>query len=446
MSHSERIIESYFSVSEGQLVAGGRRISELAEEFGTPLYVYSPEVLRRKMKDMACALPGFDVYFSVKSNPTPAIVQVLLGEGCGLNVATTGELFLARECGCAPEKIILAGAGKTDRELEAGVRSCVEEIYAESLAEIEKLSCLANTHRREVRVGIRMNPGEISWQDKVVMDQKPAAYGFDEADLEEAVHKIRISENLEFCGINVYFGTQILSVDLLLGAYSYAFDIAAQVADAADRQLRTIDFSGGFGVPYYPNEKELPLEDFACQLQAIISQARQHSGLERTRLVVEPGRYLVSEAGLYVTRVIARKRSYGKEYLIVDGGIHHHLAATGNLGHVIKRNFPIAVANRICEEHVEYMDIVGRQCSSLDTLARNAKLPAVCPGDTVVFFQSGAYARSVSPLGFRSHPAPPEVMVENGRARLVRVGGDNSNVICGTCLDKNIWMQEQENV
>jgi diaminopimelate decarboxylase len=437
MTHEQKIIKEYYDVSDGQLVIGKLPITEIVNRHETPFYLYNPEVIKKKIKKVSQALPKFEIYYSVKANPAPDIIQMLIDEGCGLNVATKGELALACKCSCPPGKIILAGAGKTEKELDAGIVTGVSEIHVESIDEIEKLSILAKKHDSKVQVAIRLNPGQVCRDGKIVMAEKAAAYGFDEVDLEKAAQKIINSENLELCGIHVYLGTQILNKELLLGGYEHAFELAKQLVNICSCELKTIDFSGGFGIPYYSNEKELPIDEFGQQLLPIIKQAQNHKGLSQTRLVIEPGRYLLSEGGLYVTRVIGQKKSYGKQFIIIDGGIHHHLAASGNLGHVIKRNFPIVVANRLAEDKTKKYDITGRQCSALDTLARNVELPVVETGDIIVFFQSGAYARSVSPLGFRSHPAPSELIAENGTVHVIGSKIINDNVL-GTPLGPNI--------
>ncbi|MBN1764007.1 MAG: alanine racemase [Sedimentisphaerales bacterium] len=445
MNHAQLIIKEYYDVSDGQLVIGKLPITEIVRRHETPFYLYSPEVFRMKIRKVTRALPGFEIYYSVKANPAPDVIQIIMDEGCGLNVATRGELILACKCNCPPGKIILAGAGKTEKELDAGIVTGVCEIHVESIEEIEKLSILAKKHDEKVQVAIRLNPGQVCREGKIVMAEKAAAYGFDEADLGKAAQKIICSENLELCGIHVYFGTQILNKELLLGCYEYAFEMAKQLVSMSGCKLRTIDFSGGFGVPYYSNEKEFAIDEFGQQLGPIIKQVQKHEGLSQARLVIEPGRYLLSEGGLYVTRVIGQKSSYGRQFIIVDGGMHHHLAASGNLGHVIKRNFPIVVANRLVGDKTHKYDITGRQCSALDTLAREVELPTVETGDILVFFQSGAYARSASPLGFRSHPVPPELIAENGTVRLMESQIINDS-FQDAPLGSNSKLGEQRNV
>lgn len=442
MDHVNNLILKYFDSKNGELIVGDLSIVDLVKQFDTPFYLYYPEVLEKKLKCLNSALPGFEKYYSVKSNPTPAVLHFFLEKGCGLNVATYGELLLAIKCGCPPSRILLAGSGKTDKELEAGVEMGVSEIHVESIEEIKKLSAIAKMYNHQVQVALRINPGEISGGGEIWMEEKPAAYGLDETELETAANTVMRSENLNLCGLNAYFGTQNLDYRFMLCAYEYTFNIAERLAEYSGCDLKTIDFGGGFGVPYYAHEREFCIDEFGKQLQRTIKSAQQKKGLGDMILVVEPGRYLVAEGGLYVTKVIACKKSYDKRYIIVDGGIHHHLAATGNLGHVIKRNFPLAVANRLDDDTVGPMDVTGRQCSALDTLARDVILPDVKVGDIIVFFQSGAYARSVSPMGFRSHPEPIEIFIEHGRPRVVRRKMNDNELFRDTILNEQCCAEE----
>jgi len=436
MDNVRYLIEEYYKMMNGELVIGEALITDIVDDFGTPVYIYDSAVMKNKLQRLQMALPDFQIIYSVKANPNPALLQFFRKQHCGLNVATAGELLLAIKSGCPSSRIILAGSGKMDKDLEAGVEAGVSEIHVESIEEIRLLSAITKRRGQHMQVSLRFNPGEVSKNGNVLIAEKPAAYGFDEYMLELATDEVARSESLTLCGIHVYFGTQILDIEILLGAYEHTLNLASKLANYAGCKLKTIDFSGGFGVPYYANQKEFPMDEFGRRLQPIISDARTREELSNARMIVEPGRYLVAEGGLYVTRVIGKKMSFDKRFIIVDGGVHHHLAATGNLGHVIKRNFPLAIANRLIEENSQSANVSGRQCSNLDTLARNVKIPETHIGDIVVFFQSGAYARSASPLGFRSHPEPMEVFVEQGVPRIIRQKGGDDDFFRGTTLYK----------
>jgi diaminopimelate decarboxylase len=219
-------------------------------------------------------------------------------------------------------------------------------------------------------------------------------------------------------------GTQILDAEILLAQYRRGISIANAVAQQIDSPLATLDFGGGLGTPYFAHETELDLDAFQQGLVEIDQAMASSQWLANTKAIIEPGRFLVNEAGIYVSRVTRVKRSRGKTFAVIDGGMHHHLAASGNLGQTIKRNYPLAVLNKIDEAATEeVVEIVGPLCTPLDTIGRSISLPLIEAGDLVGVFQSGAYARAASPLGFLSHPTPAEVMVSGNEACLIRRRG-----------------------
>jgi diaminopimelate decarboxylase len=242
---------------------------------------------------------------------------------------------------------------------------------------------------------------------------------------------------LEITGIHVFLGTQILDWDVLLSQYRKAIEIARHAACILKRPLETLDFGGGLGIPYFPHEESLDAGKLRDGLEALISTVRGDGWFCGTRFFVEPGRYLVGEAGVYVTRINDIKTSRGKKFLIVDGGMNHQLAASGNLGQTIKRNYPVAVLNKLDRPAVEIADVVGPLCTPLDVLARGINLPEADVGDLIGVFQSGAYARSASPLGFLSHPSPPEVWIDRGSHRLIRRRGQPDDYLRDQCAEAN---------
>jgi diaminopimelate decarboxylase len=256
------------------------------------------------------------------------------------------------------------------------------------------------------------------------MGGRPAAFGVDEEELIEAVDALSSLDWLEFRGIHLFAGTQILDYRILAAQYRKGIEIARRAATHLKENIHTLDFGGGLGIPYFPHEQELDTRMLRSQLDALCDSLDGDPLLAHTRFLVEPGRYLVGESGLYVARVVDIKCSRGKNFLILDGGMNHHLAASGNLGQTIKRNYPVAAVNKLGQPAELTYEVVGPLCTPLDVLARNAVLPSLEVGDLVAIFQSGAYARSASPLGFLSHPTPPEVWVEGARHRLIRRRGE----------------------
>ena len=246
------------------------------------------------------------------------------------------------------------------------------------------------------------------------MGGKPAPFGVDEESLQAVVARMISEPRITLRGIHLYVGTQILDYRTLLAQYRQGLEIARRVAGWSGRPLETVDLGGGLGVPYFSSESELDIESFGREAQKLIGAVSDEPAFEGTRFVVEPGRYLVAEAGIYVARVVDIKTSRGKKFLVLDGGMNHHLAASGNLGQVIRRNFPIAILNKLDRQACEEVDVVGPLCTPLDVLGRGVLLPVADEGDLVGIFQSGAYARSASPLEFLSRPLPAEVLVTGG--------------------------------
>jgi len=416
-------MKSYSSV-DGILYMSRTSINEIAASYGTPVFVYDASILDQKWNLLRRTFPPeFAISYSVKANPNPAIVRFFLSKGSGLEIASGGELHVALAAGSPPGKILFAGPGKTGIELEFALTRGVGEIHAESGLEIERISALSRKLGLRGPVAIRVNPSEEAQGGAMRMGGKPAPFGIDEEQIDAVIERILSDPCLEFRGIHLFTGTQILNPTVLIRQYRKGIEIAVNVAEKFKQPIRTLDFGGGLGIPYFVNEKELDMEVLRDQLSALMSEVRKEPLFSGTRFMLEPGRYLVGEAGIYVTRITDVKISRGKKYIIVDGGMNHHLAASGNLGQVIKKNFPIAILSKIGHEHREKVDVVGPLCTPLDVLARDAELPAAEVGDLVCVFQSGAYARTASPLDFLSHPHPAEVLVSNGQIELIRRRG-----------------------
>ena len=418
------LIAKYFPESLATLVAGGVPISRVVAAYGTPLFLYDRSIIDRKYDVLRAALPGrFSIYYSIKANPSPFVVRHLLNRGCGIEIASSGELRRAVDAGCAPRHILFAGPGKLETELELAVSQGIGEIHIESLVEAERIAAISRRlkHNEPIPVAIRINPsGEVEG-GAMRMGGRPAPFGVDEEILDEVLTAIFAQPELNLCGIHLFTGTQILDAATLLGQYRHALRLGRRVVARLGRPLRTVDFGGGLGIPYFAHERELDLEALGVGLRALCAEVDSDADFTGTQFIVEPGRFLTAEAGIYVARINDIKVSRGKKFIIVDGGMHHHLAASGNLGQTIKRNYPIAVLNKLAEPAEEEVDVVGPLCTPLDTLARAVKLPHTQIGDLIGIFQSGAYGLSASPQGFLSHPAPPEVFLN---------GSHDEGVIC----------------
>ncbi len=424
------LIGKYFSAADGELRIGGVQVTALAAKYGTPLFVYDRQVLEQKWNQLRGALPPeFSICYSVKANPNRTILQFFLGKHAGLEVASGGEFCQALSAGCSPDKIIFAGPGKTEAELELVLAKGIGEIHIESFLEAERISAISRRLVARARVAVRVNPSGEAEGGAMRMGGRPAPFGVDEENLDGILDHILSDAHLDFRGIHLFAGTQILDHTVLVTQYRKGIEIARRAARRLGNSPHTLDFGGGLGIPYFSHEQELDMQQLRAGLEELMAEVRGDALFAGTQLVVEPGRYLVGEGGVYVTRVNDIKVSRGKKFLIVDGGMNHHLAASGNLGQAIKRNYPVALLNRLAQPAEDTVDVVGPLCTPLDMLARGVTLPRAEVGDLVGVFQSGAYARSASPLGFLSHPTPAEVWVDQGQDCLIRRRGDYADYL-----------------
>ena len=411
-----------FGEASGVLTIGGVSVEALAAAHGTPLYVYDAAILRRQLDALRAALPEpVDIFYSIKANPTPHVVRVLVEAGAGCEIASAAEYLRARAAGCAAERIVFAGPGKGEAELAEVVAGGIGEIHVESEDEIALLGAIAAHAGRTVDVSIRVNPARAVAGGSMQMGGHPAAFGIDEERLADAAGRVRAEPRLRLRGLHQFAGTQILDAGVLLAQWRHAVELGAGLASITGEPPHTIDLGGGLGIPYFSHET--PLDLAAVKRGAAELLADLPGALGSTRFIVEPGRFLAGPAGLYVAHVLSVKVSRGVTYVILDGGMHHHLAASGNLGQVIKRDYPIVNASRLGDAPSLAATVCGPLCTPLDTLARQAELAPARPGDLIAILQSGAYGLTASPVGFLGHPMPAEVLVDAGEARRIRARG-----------------------
>jgi len=431
--HVSRLVQQHFEVVENELVIDGYSIRSIAERFGTPHFVYSGTAILRRIERLKEVLPpGFELYYSIKANPNAQILKLCLTSECGLEIASGGELFQALNAGCNAQNILFAGPGKSTEELAFAVESEIGEIHLESVEEARRLSQVAEKQNRVIRVAIRINPLDASG-GAMRMGGQPSPFGIPEEQLVDSVQTIGALKGLRLVGVHLFMGTQILDTALLTTQYGRAVELAIQVAELIGRPLETVDFGGGLGTPYFAHERPLAWEGVASALSSARERMDGHPLTSGAKGIVEPGRFLVAESGVYVMRVLEVKESRGKQFAICDGGMHHHLAASGNLGQTIKRNFPIAVLNKIQSEELASYQIVGPLCTPLAALGRNVELPTISAGDLVGVFQSGAYARTASPHGFLSHSTPPEILTFPDRLEVIRRKGEFADTTYDQC-------------
>jgi diaminopimelate decarboxylase len=415
----------------GEFAPSGVLISEIAHEFGTPFYLYHGETIVERVRRVREAV-GTEVSYSVKANPSLGVCQLIAREReAGAEVASSGELAVALAAGFAPEDIVFAGPGKTDDELRRVVEAGIFADNVESLGEIDRLAKIARELGREIGVGLRINPAAQLMGSQMRMGGTVGQFGMDQAELKEAVEKTLSHPELILRGVHVYTATQVFEVEPLLEHCRNIFEIALEAADYVGRPLQMVDFGGGFGVPYFEKMSEFDLRTFGEGFRELLDAYRSDPRLEGCRFLFELGRYLVADAGVYVTQAVDVKQTRGKTFVVTDGGMNHHLTATGNMGQVFRKSYPLLNLTRMGGVPEEGVAVAGPCCTPLDMFGSNIPLADPEVGDLIGVFYSGAYGFSASNLGFLSHPAPAEVLLWRGEAHRLRAGGKPEDVLDG---------------
>ena len=371
-----------------------------------PAYLYDSALIRQRIKTLKGLLPDcVSLHYAIKANPMPAVVALVSGLVDGLDIASVRELEVALATGCSPGNMSFAGPGKKPAELAAAIAAGIT-INVESPLELERIGQLSGKTR--ARVALRVTPDFELKSSGMRMSGGPKQFGIDAEQIPGVLERLKQLE-VDFAGFHIFSGAQNLRPEPICEAQQKALELALDLSAYAPNPPRFINVGGGFGIPYFPGDKPLELDGIAANLGAL--GERLAARFPDCELVVELGRYLVGEAGLYVCRIIDKKVSRGQVFLVTDGGLHHHLSASGNFGQVIRKNYPVAIANRIGAADTEIANVVGPLCTPLDLLADRMELARAEVGDLVAVFQSGAYGFTASPQLFLSHPAPAELLL-----------------------------------
>ena len=399
-----------FGVQAGSLCVGGIPIELLAERVGsTPFFAYDRSLLTKRVADLRAALPGgIDLSYAIKANPMPAVVHHLSGLVDSFDVASALELRTALNTTMPAAKISFAGPGKSPQELRQAVASGVT-VEMESGTEARRLADIGHELGLRPRVAIRVNPDFEIKGSGMRMGGGPQQFGIDVEQVPALVKQFD-GGDLDILGFHVFAGSQNLRADVLAEAQGKTVDLLLRLADLAPEPVRYLNLGGGLGIPYFEKDQPLDLALIGANLAELLAEKIRPSH-PAARVVIELGRYIVGECGVYVTRVLDRKESRGRIYLVVDGGLHHQLAASGNFGQVVRRNYPVVIGNRMAEEATERASVVGKLCTPLDLLGDRVLLPAADIGDLAVVFHAGAYGLTASPTAFLSHPSPAEILV-----------------------------------
>ncbi len=388
---------------------GGLPLTRLAQRVGrTPFYAYDRHLLTEKVRFLRENLPPeVHLHYAMKANPMPAVVQHMASLVDGLDIASGGEMQVALDTVTATGNISFAGPGKTENELACAIAAGIV-INLESEREMTSANRIGLSLGYRPKVAIRVNPDFELKSSGMKMGGGAKQFGVDAERVPEMLKQMG-KLNLDFMGFHIFGGSQNLKAESIMEAQEKTIDLAIRLSRDAPGPVKLLNIGGGFGIPYFPGEQPLDVSAIGKNLAQLLPRARQF--LPDAQLVIELGRYLVGEAGIYVCRVLDKKISREQVYLITDGGLHHHLAASGNFGQVIRKNYPVAIGNKMQATNREFVSIVGSLCTPLDILADKMEMPVADIGDLVVVFQSGAYGLTASPGAFLSHPNALEVLV-----------------------------------
>jgi len=399
----------YAADAQGRLRIGGHDVTALIEAAGdTPLFVYDLGMAAERVRRLRAAMPaGLEIHYAIKANPYPALVSAMAGLVDGFDVASQGELARAIEAGMAAARISFAGPGKRARELEAAIRAGAT-INLESEHEADRALAIGEALGLRPRLAVRVNPDFELRGSGMRMGGGAKPFGIDQARVVPLVRRLA-EAGADYRGLHIFAGSQSLDRDAIIETQANSVELARRIDDETGAKAPLVNLGGGFGVPYFAGDAALDVEAIGAALAGQV-------GDEAGRYAIELGRWLVAEAGVYLTRIVDRKESHGRIFLVTDGGLHHQLAASGNFGTVVRRNYPAAIATRFGAAPEEEASIVGCLCTPLDRLADDALLPRAEPGEVVAIFLAGAYGATASPAAFLGHPAPREIAISSESA------------------------------
>jgi len=416
--------------NEGTLRIGGVDAEELVETFGSPLYAYDASIFRQQLAEVRNAMgPRVDVLHCVKANPSLAITDLFRREGAGVEVASAGEILLAKAAGHEGAAMQFAGPGKSEAELRLAGRVGLGCLNLESVAEYEALKRVALADGFRPRVALRVNPAVAVSGSRMAMGGATKKFGIDAAEVVELAQTLVSEDVVDLLGLHTYAGTQSFDAEAWLEHASHVLRLLNEVESATGKAMTSLNLGGGFGVPCFEGDQPFDLARVGDGVQELLAA----DGRPERRTHVELGRFLVAHAGVYLTRVTYQKNSGGRQHAILDGGMHHHAAAAG-LGAILRRTYPWVWCRDVAAERSQSYCLGGPLCTPADELGTAVQLPELSPGDLLAVLVSGAYGLTFSNTMFLSHPTPAEVLVDAGRATVIRAAGDVHDVLRGQSL------------
>lgn len=405
-----------FAGQTGELAIGGIPVGELAQKAGqTPFYAYDLDIAAAQVAAFRAAMPDMlELHYAVKANPHPAVIKHFIGLTDGLDLASGGELDKVLAAGADCAEVSFAGPGKREAEIATAIAHGVT-LNLESEAEAERALGIAAESGKTPRLAVRVNPDFELKGSGMRMGGGAKPFGVDQARVPALVRRL-LDAGADWRGFHIYSGSQSLDAGAIAESQRASIALAAELAAQIGTSPETVNLGGGFGIPYTANDARLDIAPIGKALDSAL--AGRDDVLASTRFILELGRWLIGEAGVYVARILDRKESQGELFLIADGGMHHHLAASGNFGMVMKRNYPVAIASRMGAEATETATIAGPLCTPLDRLADSIGVPQAGIGEFVAVFASGAYGLTASPVNFLSHPPAVEIVVKGGKVTI----------------------------
>ncbi len=384
-----------------------------------PFYLYDLRMVERRISRLKDHLgPDFRLYYAVKANPNPEIVRFLARWTDGADVSSAGELKLALDAGFRPQAVSFAGPGKTDAELRFAVRQRIGSISIESVNELRRADRIAGEAGETANVSVRINPALLVKEFAIKMGGKSSQFGIDEERIGEFFDALRACPHCRFTGIHVYSGTQCLDADALVANFMNTLGLVRAAMRDFGAVPSTVNFGGGFGVPTHERQTALDADTVCGSVRGAFADFRRDVPLPEAAGILELGRYLVAEAGVYAARIVDVKTSRGRTYCVLEGGMNHHLAASGNFGQVIRKNFIARNLSKPETSSAEEVTLVGPLCTSIDLMGDRILLAHPETGDWIGFLNSGAYGFTASPMRFLSHDSAREWTVgPDGRVR-----------------------------
>lgn len=398
-------IPPYF-MRQGELTIAGRAAADWVAEAGSPLFVYDMGIVHERLRGLRAALPdACEIHFAIKANPLPEFIAAVAPLVGGLDVASGGELAKALKVKDAAH-ISFAGPGKRDAELEAAIVAGAT-LNLESEGEAERALTIGRVLGTTPRLAVRVNPDFELRGSGMKMGGRASPFGVDAARVPALVNRL-IAAGADWRGFHIFAGSQSLDTAAIIETQAATVALAARLAQEAGVSPPLVNLGGGFGIPYFSGDMPIDIDAVGTALGKTL-ESRQEI-LAQSGFAIELGRWIAGECGVYLMRVIDRKISGDETFLICDGGLHHQLAASGNFGTVVRRNYPVAVAGKMDAEPVETVSVVGPLCTPLDRLADRVALPRAEPGDVIAIFLAGAYGASASPAAFLGHGPAAEIV------------------------------------